>query len=208
MLRRDHVLVLRRDDHKRDSIGAIFLGAITEDEEVRRTIERYLGAAFVVRSVEMEGAALRVRVECSRFPVESQNLSRMAKQLVGKGRLRAAGEHFVEAMKLDPLNTEALKGQGGLHLAAGDLAAAEENWIRAGEIRGYDGETLRALALIAVRGGRPATAVQHLENALIVNPEDSQARAMLEELDRQAELRFTSAVAPSDPGQRRDDEDR
>jgi tetratricopeptide (TPR) repeat protein len=207
MLRRDHVLVLRRDDHKHDLIGAIFLGAITDEEDARRTIERYLGPAFVVRSAEMEGAALRVRVDCSRFPVESQNLSRMAKQLVEKGRQRAAGEHFVEALKLDPLNTEALKGQAGLHVAAGDLAAAEENWIRAGEIRGYDGETLRALALIAVRSGRPATAVQHLENALIVNPDDSEAHAMLEELDRQAELRFTSAVTPSDPGKRSDDEE-
>jgi tetratricopeptide (TPR) repeat protein len=208
MLRRDHFLVLRRDDHKRDLIGAIFLGAISDEEDARRTIERYLGPAFLVRSVEMEGAALRVRVECSRFPVESQNLSRMAKQLVEKGRHRAAGEHFAEALKLDPLNTEALKGQASLHVAAGDLAEAEDKWIRAGEIRGYDGETLRALALIAVRGGRPAAAVQHLENALIVNPEDSEALAMLDELDRQAELRFTNAVAPSDPGKRSSDDDR
>ena len=59
-----------------------------------------------MRAVEIEGAALRVRVECSRFPVESQNLSRMARQLVEKGRHRAAGEHFVEALKLDPLNTK------------------------------------------------------------------------------------------------------
>ena len=197
MLRRDHLLVLRRDDHKRDAIGAIFLGAITDEEEARRAVERYLGAAFLVRSVEVEGTVLRVRVECSRFPVESLNLSRMAKQLVEKGRPRVAGEHFVEALKLDPLNAEALKGQAALHIASGDLAAAEEKWIRVGEIRGYDGETLRALALVAIRGGRPATAIQHLENALIVNPDDSEAHAMLDELNRQAELRFTSAVAPS-----------
>ena len=92
-----------------------------------------------------------------------------------------------------------MKGQAGIHLASSDLAGAEEKWIRVGEIRGYDGETLRALALVALRGGRPATAIQHLENALIVNPEDSEAHAMLDELNRQAELRFTSAVAPSDP---------
>ncbi len=150
---------------------------------------------FFVRNVEVDGAALRVRIECSRFPVESQNLSRMAKSLAEKGRQRAAGETFVEALKLDPLNAEALKGHAALDLSAGDLAAAEEKWIRVGEIRGYDGETLRALAIVAVRGNRPATAIQHLENALIVNPEDSEAHAILDELNRQAELRFTEAEA-------------
>src|SRR5437870_1778 len=159
MLRRDHVLVLRRDDHKRDLIGAIFLGAITDPEEVRRTIERYLGPVFLVRTVEVDDTALRVKVECSRFPVESQNLSRMAKSLAEKGRHRAAAESFNEALKLDPLNAEALKGHATLDVIAGNLVAAEENWIRAGEIRGYDGETLRALATIAVRSNRPATAM-------------------------------------------------
>jgi len=194
MLRRDHVLVLRRDDHKRDLIGAIFLGAITEDQEVRRTVERYLGPVFLVRAVEVDGAALRVRVECSRFPIESQNLSRMAKSLAERGRQRAAADSFTEALKLDPLNAEALKGHAALHVLGGDLAGAEEKWIRVGEIRGYDGETLRALATIALRGNRPATAIQHLENALIVNPEDAEAHAILDELNRQAELRFSEAT--------------
>jgi len=81
------------------------------------------------------------------------------------------------------------------------FAAAEEKWIRAGEIRGYDGETLRALALVALKSDRPLTARQHVENALIVNPSDAEAHAILDELDRQSELRFTEA------GTRRDDPD-
>ena len=193
MLRRDHVLVLRRDDHKRDLIGAIFLGAITDEPEIRATVSRYLGPVFVVRAVEIDDTALRVRVECSRFPVESQNLSRLAKSLAEKGRSRAAAQSFAEALKLDPLNSEAWKGHAVLHVDAGEFADAEEKWIRVGEIRGYDGETLRALALLAIRTDRRPTAMQHLENALIVNPDDAEAHAILDELNRQAELRFTEA---------------
>ena len=193
MLRRDHVLVLRRDDHKRDLIGAIFLGAITDDAEIRATVSRYLGPVFAVRDVDVDDTWLRVRVECSRFPIESQNLSRMAKSLAERGRTRSAAQSFAEALKLDPLNSEAWKGHAMLHAQAGELADAEEKWIRVGEIRGYDGETLRALALIALRGDRRPTAVQHLENALIVNPDDAEAHAILDELNRQTELRFSQA---------------
>jgi tetratricopeptide (TPR) repeat protein len=196
MQRREHVLVLRRDDHKRDAIGAIFLGAVTAETEMRAIVERYLGAPLVVRTIELGGTALHVHVECPRFPTESQNLSRMARSLADRGRSRAAADSYAEALKLDPLNVEALKGHATLHALAGNLEDAQEKWIRAGEIRGYDGEILRALATIALRQERRGTAIQYLEDALIVNPEDTEAHAMLDELNRQAELRFTERSKP------------
>jgi tetratricopeptide (TPR) repeat protein len=187
-----HVLVLRRDDHKHDSLGAVFLGAVSEAREVRRYVERYLGPAFAVRRVDPEGPALRVAVECSRFPTESQNLTRIARSLVNNGRNRAAADSFREALKLDPMNTEALKGQAALCALAGELPEAQDHWIRAGEIRGYDGEILRGLAVIALRTDRHGSAIQYLQDALVVNPNDDEAREMLEELRRQSELRFTT----------------
>jgi len=198
MRRQQHVLILRRDDHKRDALGAVFLGAVTDERDVRLCVERYLGSAFLVRAVEMEGTALRVTVECSRFQMESHNLTRIAKSLVERGRQRSASESFAEALKLDPLNAEALKGQAALHALAGELIDAEEKWIRSGEIRGYDGEILRGLAGVALREDRRPTAMQYLEEALIVHPDDAEARAMLDELNRQAELRF-NASPPRDP---------
>jgi tetratricopeptide (TPR) repeat protein len=186
-----HVLVLRRDDHKHDSLGAVFLGAVSEAREVRQYVERYLGPAFAVRKVDHEGPALRVAVECSRFPTESQNLARIARSLVSNGRNRAAADSFREALKLDPMNTEALKGQAALCALAGELSEAQDHWIRAGEIRGYDGEILRGLAVIALRTNRHGSAIQYLQDALVVNPNDDEAREMLEELRRQSELRFT-----------------
>ena len=199
MRRQQHVLILRRDDHKRDALGAVFLGAVTDEREILLYVERYLGQPFLVRSVEMEGAALRVTVECSRFQMESHNLTRIAKSLAERGRQRSAADSFAEALKLDPLNTEALKGQAALHALAGELIDAEEKWIRSGEIRGYDGEILRGLAGVALREDRRPTAMQYLEEALIVHPDDAEARALLDELNRQAELRF-SAPPRRDPG--------
>jgi tetratricopeptide (TPR) repeat protein len=199
MQRHEHTLILRREEHKRDSLGAVFLAAITDPDEIRRSVERYLGPSFTVRRVESDGAtALRVRVECGRFLQESQNLSKIARSMAERGRPRAASEMFAEALKLDPLNIEALKGQGKLLAAAGDLVEAEERWIRAGEVDGYDGDILRALAGIALQADRRPTAIQYLEGALLANPEDAEAHAMLDELNRQTELRFAEQTHERD----------
>ena len=201
MRRPQHVLILRRDDHKRDALGAVFLGAVTDERQIRLYVERYLGPPFLVRSVEMEGTALRVTVECSRFQMESHNLTRIAKSLAERGRQRAAADSFAEALKLDPLNAEALKGHAALHALAGELTDAEDKWIRSAEIRGYDGEILRGLAGVALREDRRPTAMQYLEEALVVHPDDAEARAILDELNRQTELRF-NAGAPRDPARK------
>lgn len=194
MSRREYVLILRRNDHKRDALGAVFLGAITDEEEVWCLVERYLGVAIQVRAIEAEAGVLRVTVGCSRFEVESQNLVRLAKSLVSRGRQRTAVDSFGEALKLDPLNTDALKGQAAAHLAAEELSEAEAAWVHAGEIRGYDGEMLRGLALVALRQRRHPSAMQYLDEALLVNPDDAEAHAMLDELNRQAELRFNESA--------------
>jgi len=202
MRRQRHTLILRRDDHKRDAIGAVFLGAVTDEAAIRGLVERYLGPVFQVREVAAEGTALRAVVECSRFQVESQNLSRIARSAADRGQQRAAGNSFNEALKLDPLNTEALKGHATILLHTGELQEAEEKWIRAGEIHGYDGEILRGLASVALRADRRATAMQYLEEALLVNPEDAEAHALLDELYRQAELRFEASTKEKPPGKK------
>ena len=198
MRRQSSTVILRRDDHKRDALGAIFLGAVTDEQEIRGCVERYLGSPFLVRAVDLDGPALRVTVECSRFQAESQNLTRMARSFAERGRARAAADSFGEALKLDPLNAEALKGHAALHAAAGELEEAEEKWIRAGEIRGYDGEILRGLAGVALRLNRVGSAVQYLDEALVVNPNDDEARAIRDDLRRQAELRFDERSVPQE----------
>src|SRR5262249_15575968 len=105
-----------------------------------------------------------------------------------------------EALKLDPMNTEALKGQAALDALAGELAEAEDHWVRAGEIRGYDGEILRGLARVALIGDRHGSALQYLQDALVVNPNDDEARGMLDDLRRQSELRFADRGGDDEGG--------
>jgi cytochrome c-type biogenesis protein CcmH/NrfG len=201
-MRRRHVLILRRGDHKRDALGAIFLGEVTAPEEVQTYVQRYLGTALLVRTVEVEGPALRVTVEAGGFPEESQNLVRVGRGSAGRGAGRVAAETFQEALKLDPLNIDAWKGLARVLAHQGELSGAEEAWVRAGEISGYDGETLRGLATVALRGDRRPTARGYLEEALIVNPGDSEARDLLAELERQTELRFAEPDSPPDDAPR------
>jgi Flp pilus assembly protein TadD len=173
----------------------VFLGAVTDPAAIRAYVERYLGPAISVRSVEAEGPVLRASVETSAFQVESQNMVRIGKSLAARGRPRAAADTFLEALKLDPLNVDALKGHAAILAAQNELAYAEEAWVRAGEVRGYDGEILRGLATIALREDRRPTATQYLEEALLLNPDDADAHAMLDELRRQTELRFNDPPA-------------
>jgi tetratricopeptide (TPR) repeat protein len=190
MGRQRHALILRREDHKRDALGAVFLGAVSDGGEIRRYVERYLGPTFQVRAIEAEGGALRIDVECARFEAEARNLARIAEALAAQSRPRAAAETFDEALKLDPLSTDSLRGRAALHAEAGELVEAEDKWIRAAEIRGYDADLLKALAKIALAGGRAPSAMQYLEEALVADPADDEARTILMELRRQAKLRF------------------
>ena len=189
-MRRRSVLVIRRDDHKRDALGSIFLGAVREDQAVFDLVADYLGPSVKVLVVEMRPDYLRVEIEATAFVEESRNLVDIARSLVDKGRFRAAGEMFTEALHLDPLNPEALKSDARVRFAQGDVAGAENRWILGGELAGFDAETLRGLATVALEQGRRPTAMRYLEEALSADPGDRTAREMLDQMRRQIEMRF------------------
>ena len=189
-MRRRLVLVLRRDDHKQDFLGTVFLGVVENPDDVREAVQRYLGSTVTVREVEVGERVLRVSAETSAFESESQNLARLGRSLLEKGRQRAAGDMFEEALRLDPFNTEALKTDAAMRLAAGDRSGARGRWVLAGEISGFDGEILRGLATIALEEDRRPSAMRYLEEALVVNPDDVESRDFLDDLRRQTELAF------------------
>ena len=193
-MRRRQTLVIRREDHKHDAIGAIFLGAVTNAGAVRAYVERYLGPSITVRSVEVADTVLRAIVESSAFESESQNLVRLGRSLLAKGRPRAAEDMFEEGVRLDPLNGDALKAAAALRLSYGDLAGARERWVLAAEIGGYDNEILRGLATVALQEDRRPSAMRYLEEALLVNPDDADSRDALSELRRQSELAFSASI--------------
>jgi tetratricopeptide (TPR) repeat protein len=185
--------VIRREDHRRDALGAVFLGAVAGDTEICSYVERYLGSSVRIRSVQLEGDVLRVVVESAGFRPESQNLVRLGRSLLERGRTRAAADMFNEAMRLDSMNTEALKAAAGLRFAHGDLTAAKDLWIRAAEIGGYGGEILRGLAAVALQENRAPSAMRYLDEALMVNPDDAESAKLLQEMKRQREIAFAAA---------------
>lgn len=189
-MRRRCVMVIRRDDHKRDALGAIFLGAVKDDAGVRALVERYVGPSIKVVEIERRDEVIRVDLEATVFAEESQNLVSLARSMVEKGRLRAATDTLGEALRLDPLNAEALRIEAAARALRGDGAGAESRWIFSAELTGFHGETLRGLAQVALEQDRRPTAMRYLEEALEVDPHDEEARRILDQLRRQIELRF------------------
>lgn len=189
-MRRRLTLVLRRDDHKQDFLGAVFLGVVEEASAIQEAVRRYLGPTVTVRDVELGEAVIRVSAESSAFETESQNLTRLGRSLLTKGRQRAAADMFEEALRLDPFNVDALKVEAALRLSYGDREGAQVRWVLAAEVGGYDGEILRGLATIALDEDRRPSAMRYLEQALVVNPEDVESREFLADLRRQSELAF------------------
>lgn len=189
-MRRRCALLIRRDDHKRDALGSIFLGVVREDHAVCDLIGDYLGSSVKVLMVDVRTEYLRVEIEATAFIDESANLVEIGHDLVEKGRLRAASEMFTEALRLNPLNPDALKSDARIRFTQGDIPGAERRWILGGELAGFDVETLRGLATVALEQGRRPTAMRYLEEAISADPEDPQARRLLDQLKRQIELRF------------------
>lgn len=182
--------MIRREDHKSDSLGAIFLGATRGADAILAAVERYLGRDRKVLVIDEAAEALRVEVESTSFVEESANLVRLAKASSEKGWGRGAAEMFREALRLDPLNAEALRGQAEHHMEHGDGSAAEAEWILAAEIIGFDARTLRSLAIIALAQERRPTAMRYLEEALQADPADKRAADLMAELRKQLEIRF------------------
>lgn len=190
-MRKRHTLILRRENHKHDGLGAVFLGVLEDEESIRQVLAAYLGTTLGVLDFErLDEATLRASVEAPGFEEESQNLVRLGRSLLEKGRHRGAADMFAEALRLDPLNVDALKAEALLRYVREEHELAEDRWIRASEIRGYDGEILRGLARAALAKERRPSAMRYLEEALRLNPDDAEAGELLEPLQRQIEIRF------------------
>ena len=157
-MREHRRIVMWRDDHIGDAVGAIFLGIA--DDAAKRLAE-YFGQKVRVVSVEIVHNQARVEIACVRMTAESDQLVTTAKEVRAKGLLRNAQSLFEEALALDPLNPDALLGLA-LLLAEGkqfprSLAllklAREAGGDRAEVLHGSAGVSLKSSS----REQRPAT---------------------------------------------------
>jgi cytochrome c-type biogenesis protein CcmH/NrfG len=198
-------LTIHREDHKVDALGLVFLGAV-EQEKTLSLLRAYLGPHATLHRVELDDAVLNVVVDVRDFPEESQNLVRSARELLRRGVVRGATQQLEEALRLSPLNVEALKTLGRLYYRQRNRDAARQFLTRAREVAPMDVEILRLLAEIALHEGRRLAAREYLEQLLRVDPSERHARRSLARLEPTDLERIRGSIgqpaARADPGER------
>jgi len=198
MKRRVH-LEIHREDHKNDALGLVFLGAL-ERERCLELLRTYLGPHTKLKQAEVDDAVLRIGAEVREFPEESQNLVRMARDMMRAGRVKGALGQLEEALRLSPWNAQALKGLGRLYYRGRRREEARYYLTRAREVAPDDCDVLRLLADVALHDERPLAAREYLEVLLQMDPEDRRARSALARLmpedARQIRETIASCEAP------------
>jgi tetratricopeptide (TPR) repeat protein len=180
---RKKVLVIARDDHIGDPIGAIFLD-LDGEAEVARRIHAYLAGKARIIKIELKHDRALVDVEASPFSEESERLAAAAADLARKGAPRNAIAMYKQALELDPLGGQTLYDMGLLLLDLKKPAEALGALRRAREILGDSVALLRSLARVCVAMERVPTAVGYLERALDIEPNSRVLRRELLALGR------------------------
>ncbi len=167
---RKKVLVIARDDHIGDPIGAIFLELEGGEAEVARRVRDYLGGKVHILKLELKRDRATVEVAASAFTEEANRLAAAAADLARKGAPRNAIAMFKQALELDPLGGQTLCDMGLALLELKRPAEALSALRRAHELLGDSVDLLRALARVCVGMERIPTAVGYLEHALELEP--------------------------------------
>jgi len=180
-MKRRVALEIHREDHKTDSLGRIFLGA-TDSDETLALLRGYLGPQATLKGVELDDAILHVEADIREYAVESGNLVTMAREMLRAGRVKGAVGQLQEALRLAPLNPEALKTLGRVYYRHREREMARRYLTRAREVAPADIEVLRLLAEIALHEDRRLAAREYLGQVLLVRPNDRRARVALARL--------------------------
>ncbi len=187
-MRRKKVLTIWRDDHIGDSIGRIFLDPAGQGEDgIIDCLRQYLGEKARILKAELMHDRLTVEVEARGFSEESTRLAAAAHSLRMKGAPRNALSLFDEALRMDPLNEDAMVGLGTLLADLEKYDEALPILKRAREVAGDRVELLRALGHVCHRLERLPSAKTYFERALKLQPNDPATRRALNALGRPPE---------------------
>ena len=123
-----------------------------------------LGEALRQRG-QLDAAFKVARGGLGRYPGLADAHDLLARILGDQGDLAGAFDAWVEALRVDPMRTSALKGIAFLYFRAGDVAAAVEHLQRAADIDPDDPSIAQALARVkaAVPDSGPAPASEPVE---------------------------------------------
>jgi tetratricopeptide (TPR) repeat protein len=182
-------MVLLRDDHIGDAIGAIFLDPSPEKEaDIIARLRDYLGERVRIISAEVTTHRIEVEVEVRALGEEANRLAAAAGDLSRKGARRNALALYRQALELDPLNRDTLHGLGlllaDLHCygeALGMLKLARESGPETADL-------LHALGRVCIEADRIASAISYLEKGFELDPGHFGVRRALTDLGRKPKL--------------------
>lgn len=177
-------LVIRREDHVADRLGLIFLEGVADHDAIIERLREYLGKRVRIVKAEVGPDVIEVEVTGRRFAQEAARLADAAEELRRKGAMRNAVALFSEALELDPLNVAALRGLGTLLIKRMEYGAAFRILCRAREAGGDSAEILHDLGRIAAGMERVAAAVDYLERACELEPDNFAIRRTLADMGR------------------------
>lgn len=182
-------MVLWRDDHIGDAVGAIFLDVSPENADaIIFRLRDYLGERVRVISAELTAERAEVEVEVRALAEEANRLAAAAGDLSRKGGRRNAIALFRQALELDPLNRDARQGIG---LLLADLNCCSEALAMLKLARESGPETvelLHALGRVCMQAERTASAISYLEKGFELDPSHFGVRRALGELGRKPKL--------------------
>ncbi len=189
-------IVILRDDHIGDTLGAIFLEpSIDKEDWTIGLVRNYLGRRVRVLKVELTPERAEVEVSVQALSDEASRLVATARDLKKKGAPRNALELFRQALELDPLNHSAAAELGFLLAELERFPEALEMLKRARETGPDDASVLYALGQSSLRLERTASAIVYLERAFELSPGHFGVRRALTELGRKPKA--PSRAAPS-----------
>lgn len=182
-------LVLLRDDHIGDAVGAIFLDPSPDNADaIIVRLRDYLGKRVRVINAELTAKRAEVEVEVRAFAEEANRLAAAAADLSRKGGRRNATALFRQALELDPLNRDARQGLG---LLLADLNCYGEALTMLKLARESGPETvelLHALGRVCMQADRTASAISYLEKGFELDPGHFGVRRALGELGHRPKI--------------------
>jgi tetratricopeptide (TPR) repeat protein len=182
-------LVLLRDDHIGDAVGAIFLEPSQDNADaIIVRLRDYLGGRVRVINAELTAERAEVEVEVRAFVEEGSRLAAAAADLSRKGGRRNALQLFRQALELDPLNRDARHGLGLLLADLGSHSEALAMLKLARESGSETVELLHALGRVSIQAERTASAISYLEKGFDLDPSHFGVRRALAELGRKPKL--------------------
>jgi tetratricopeptide (TPR) repeat protein len=193
-------IVIRRDDHIGDRLGAIFLDPNPDHQDwIIDLVRGYLGRRPRLIKIELTYDRLEIQLMVQVLSEEAGRLAAAANELRKNGAPRNALHLLLQALELDQFHISALSGAAAALIDLKRYPEALAMSKRALEAGGESADLLLSMARISLKLERTASAVSYLERAHQISPGHFGVRRALIELGRKPRPAQRSAQLRSSP---------